>query len=158
MSSSSKLDLQHSTAHGTSGFSQREHARTVPTVLLADDHIELLQAVARMLEGNFEVVATAKDGRRALELAHNLSPDVLLLDISMPLMNGIEAALHLKEEGSSAKVVFLTVHDDRDFVEAAMSAGALGYILKQRLAADLILGLKTVLDGDTFVSSSTILQ
>jgi len=111
-----------------------------------------------MLEGKFEVVATAKDGRRALELAHNLSPDVLLLDISMPVMNGIEAALHLKEEGSSAKVVFLTVHDDRDFVEAAMSAGALGYILKQRLAADLILGLKTVLDGDTFVSSSTILQ
>ena len=88
----------------------------MPTVLLADDHIELLQAVARMLEGKFEVVATAKDGRRALELAHNLSPDVLLLDISMPVMNGIEAALHLKEEGSSAKVVFLTVHDDRDFV------------------------------------------
>src|SRR5207247_7645920 len=85
VSSSSKLDLQHSTAHGTSGFSQREHARTAPTVLLADDHIELLQAVARMLEGKFEVVATAKDGRRALELAHNLSPDVLLLDISMPV-------------------------------------------------------------------------
>src|SRR5207247_246081 len=75
------------------------------------------------------------------------------------LRNWICSTQPLTEQvASSAKVVFLTVHDDRDFVEAAMSAGALGYILKQRLAADLILGLKTVLDGDTFVSSSTILQ
>ena len=135
-----------------------KHATSVPTILLADDHVELLQTVAQMLEGKFKVVGTAEDGRSALELVHNVYPDLLIVDVAMPIMDGIEAALHLREENSLTKVLFLTVYDDGDFLEAAMSTGALGYVLKQRLATDLIPGVWKVLKGDTFVSASANLQ
>lgn len=131
---------------------------TVPRVFLADDQEEMLQTVTQMLEGEFQVVGTAENGMRALELVPSLSPDILVLDISMPVVNGIEVACLLKGSGLAAKVIFLTVHSDPDFVEAAMSAGALGYVLKPCLASDLVPAIWAVLEGNTFVSPTMHLE
>src|SRR5437868_6427680 len=98
---------------------------TTPRILLADDQEEMLQTIALTVGDQFNVIGTAENGARAVELATKLSPDVLVLDVSMPLVNGIEAASRLKELGSRARIVFLTVNEDPDFVEAALCAGAL---------------------------------
>jgi DNA-binding NarL/FixJ family response regulator len=122
-------------------------------ILLADDQREILQTAMRLLENEFEVVAAVANGELAIEAAARLAPDLIVLDISMPVLNGIEAACRLKESGSRAKVVFLTVHEDPVLVEAALSAGARGYVLKQRLATDLIPSIRQVLDDFIFVSA-----
>jgi DNA-binding NarL/FixJ family response regulator len=142
------------TQRKTGALAKEDTAVTTPRVFLADDQEEMLQAVAQVLEGQFKIVGTAEDGERAFELAPSLSPDVLVLDISMPVMDGIEVALRLRNQGSKAKVVFLTVHDDTDFVQAAMSAGALGYVLKPCLTTDLVPAIWKALEGRTFVSPS----
>ncbi len=111
-------------------------------VLLADDHEAMLDRVARLLAAECDVVGTATDGQQALEAAQDLKPDVLVLDISMPVMNGIETAHRLKEAGSETRIVFLTVHDDPDFAREALEAGALGYVIKQRIASDLVAAIK----------------
>lgn len=126
----------------------------VPRVLLADDQEEMLQALVEMLEDEFQIVGTAENGTRVLELAPRLAPDIVVLDISMPVLNGLEAAFRLKEQCSAARVVFLTAHADPDLVEAAMSAGALGYVVKSCLATDLVPALWRALAGKTFVSPS----
>jgi CheY-like chemotaxis protein len=151
-----KTDQRHPiTQRKTRVLARKNTAVTTPRVFLADDQEEMLQTVAQVLEGQFKVVGTAEDGERAFELAPSLSPDVLVpRDISMPLMDGIEVALRLRNQGSKAKVVFLTVHEDTDFVEAAMSAGALGYVLKPCLATDLVPAIWKALGGNTFVSPS----
>ena len=125
-----------------------------PRILLADDQEEMLQALVEMLEDEFQIVGTAENGTRVLELTPRLAPDIVVLDISMPVLNGFEAALRLKEQCSAARVVFLTAHEDTDLVEAAMSAGALGYVVKSCLATDLVPALWQALAGRTFVSSS----
>jgi DNA-binding NarL/FixJ family response regulator len=125
---------------------------TLPRIFLADDQVEMLQTVAQILEPDFNLVGTAQDGQRVLQLVPGLFADILVLDICMPLMNGIEVARHLKEDGSAARVVFLTGNDDADFIEAAMSAGALGYVFKPRLATDLIPAIWNAMEGRTFVS------
>ena len=108
------------------------------SVLLADDHEEFLAAVVRHLQPHFEIVRTVGNGQLLLDEATRLTPDVVVLDISMPVMNGIEAARRLKAAGSPAKIVFLTVHADLDYVRAALGSGAVGYVLKSELAADLL--------------------
>jgi DNA-binding NarL/FixJ family response regulator len=135
-------------------FANEVTAMSMPRVFLADDQEEIRETVALVLDGEFQVVGTAADGRRALELAPKVAADVLVLDISMPGMNGIEVASHLREEGSSAKVVFLTIHDDPDLVDAAMSTGALGYVLKGLLATDLVPAIWKAIEGRTFISHS----
>jgi len=120
--------------------------------LLADDQQEMLKAVARLLEDEFDVIAAVTNGERVIEAALRLAPDLLVLDISMPVLNGIEAAASLKESGSRAKVIFLTVNADPDIVEMALSIGALGYVLKPHLAADLIPAIRQVLQDRVFVS------
>ena len=127
---------------------------TAPQVLLADDQEEILRTVALILGDEFDIVGLAENGLRAVDLATRLSPDVLVLDISMPVVNGIEAACYLKELGSPARVIFLTVHSDPEFVEAALSAGALGYVLKPSLATDLVPAIWAVMQGRTFISLS----
>jgi DNA-binding NarL/FixJ family response regulator len=127
---------------------------TAPQVLLADDQEEMRRTVALILGTEFEVVGWAENGLRAVDLATRLSPDVLVLDISMPVVNGIEAACYLKEHGSSARVIFLTVHSDPEFLEAALSTGALGYVLKPCLATDLVPAIWAVMQGHTFISPS----
>jgi len=129
-----------------------------PRVLLADDNEEMRRVIAGLIEGEFHVVGMASDGSQLSELVSGLSPDILVLDISMPLVNGIEAALRLKRTGSTAKVVFLTIYKDPDFVEAAMSAGACGYVLKACLVTDLLPAMREALGGGTFVSPDVRLQ
>ena len=124
----------------------------MPRVVVAEDQELMRHAIAKILQGRFTLVGTADNGRLAIELAQALNPDVLVLDISMPTLNGIEAASHLKEIGSTVSMVFLTAHDDFDFVEAAFSAGALGYVLKQFLATDLIPAIWAAIHGQSFVS------
>ena len=131
---------------------------TGPRVVLADDQPEMLQTIAFTIRDECDVVGTAENGRAAIELATKLSPDVLVLDICMPVVNGIEAACRLKELGSLARVIFLTVHADPEFVEAALSAGALGYVLKQSLATDLVPAIWVVTQDDVFISPSVQLQ
>jgi DNA-binding NarL/FixJ family response regulator len=123
-------------------------------VLLADDHEDFLAAVVRHLEPQVEVVKAVGNGQALLDEAARLEPDVIVLDISMPVLNGIEAARKLKAMGSLAKIVFLTVHADSDYVRAALGTGALGYVLKSELASDLLPCLKEVLVGRSFVSAS----
>jgi len=121
-------------------------------VLLADDHPSFLAVAKRLLEPEFEVVKTVRNGEALIDEAAKLTPDVIVLDISMPKLNGIEAARQLKAAGSTAKIVFLTVHEDLDYVRGALAAGAHGYVIKPRLASDLLPALREVLASGRFVS------
>jgi DNA-binding NarL/FixJ family response regulator len=123
-------------------------------ILLADDHKGMRDRVVRMLEREFEMLEPVNDGRALLDAASNLNPDVCLIDISMPVINGIEAAVQLKESGSKSKIIFLTIHEDPDFLVAALNVGASGYVVKPRMASDLRAAIKEVLAGRTFISSS----
>ena len=123
-------------------------------ILLAEDHKEMRERVVRLLEPEFEVVGAAEDGLALLEAARRMRPDVCVLDISMPRMSGIEAASHLRERAPLVKVVFLTVHEDPDFVHAALATDALGYVLKSRMASDLGPAIREALAGRLFVSPS----
>ena len=125
-------------------------------ILLADDHKEIRDKVRRYLEADFNVLDAVGDGRALLDAAARLNPDVCLLDISMPELNGIEAAIQLKENGSKAKVIFLTVHEDMDFAQAALKTGASGYVIKRRMASDLRRAVKEALAGRIFISSSVV--
>jgi len=124
-----------------------------PRVVLADDQKEIFQSVALTLGNAFSVVGTAENGQGAVDLATRLSPDVLVLDISMPVQNGIEAACQLKALGSATRVVFLTVNTESEFLEAALFAGARGYVLKQSLASDLVPALWAAINGGIFISA-----
>lgn len=122
-------------------------------VLLADDAPEMLDTVARLLCDDFVIVGSARNGEEALEAAASLAPDLVLLDISMPRLNGIQVASRLQTSGCRAKVIFLTAHEDRDYIEAAFSVGALGYVLKSRAATDLVPAAKEALREHRFTSS-----
>jgi DNA-binding NarL/FixJ family response regulator len=123
------------------------------TVVLADDHEDFLSLERRLLEPEFEVVQCVRDGRAAVEAAAQLEPDLLVLDLSMPVLDGIAAARSLLASGSRARVVILTVHGDPDYARAALAAGALGYVVKFRLASDLLPALRGALAGRSFLSS-----
>lgn len=127
-------------------------------ILLADDHHEMLKRVTNLLEDKFVILATVENGRRVIEAALNLDPDLIVMDISMPVLSGIEAAHHLKDSASRAKIIFLTVHEDPVFMTAAASAGALGYVLKHRLFTDLIPAIHEVLQGHLFASQPVSIQ
>ncbi len=121
-------------------------------VILVDDHEAMLDRIAKQLITGCDVVGTATDGRQALEAARDLKPDVMVLDISMPVMNGIETARRLREAGAKTRIVFLTVHDDPDYAREALESGALGYVIKTRIASDLMAAINEVHAGGTFVS------
>jgi DNA-binding NarL/FixJ family response regulator len=121
--------------------------------LLADDHKEMRDNVVRLLEREFEILDPVEDGRALLEAASKLKPDVCLLDISMPIVNGIEAATKLRERGATAKIIFLTIHEDPDFVQAALKTGASGYVVKRQMGSDLCTAVKEALAGRIFISS-----
>jgi DNA-binding NarL/FixJ family response regulator len=123
-------------------------------ILLADDHKEIRDKVKRYLEAEFNVIDAVENGRALLEAAARLDPDICLLDISMPVLDGIETANQLKASGSRAKVIFLTVHEDSDFLQAALKSGASGYVIKRRMASDLRPAVKEALAGRIFISSS----
>ena len=122
-------------------------------VLLADSNRQVLEYVREFLSGNgCEVVGTVTGGQAAVDAAAQLVPDVLVLDVSMPILNGIQAARRSLGANASIKIVFLTVNKDPDTCRAAMETGASGYVLKPRLASDLIPAIKLANDGRRFVS------
>ena len=125
-------------------------------ILLADDHKEIRDRAVRLLEPEFEVVGAVSDGNALVRVSAQLKPDVCIIDISMPYLNGIEAAIKLRENGSEARIVFLTVNEDSDFVRAALKTGALGYVVKSRMASDLCLAINGAIRGQLFVSPSCI--
>ena len=112
----------------------------------------MLDSLVGLLSGEFEVVATVTDGLSAVTKAGLLEPDLLVLDISMPGLNCIAAAVRLKESGSTAKVVFVTNLHDREFVQESLALGEIGFVVKDRLVADLLPAIRKVLAGQSFVS------
>ncbi|OGK08343.1 MAG: hypothetical protein A2Y63_04265 [Candidatus Riflebacteria bacterium RBG_13_59_9] len=125
-------------------------------VLLADDHDLVLHKVGRLLDGEFDVIGKVRDGQALIDAAEWLRPDLLIVDISMPIMGGIEAAHRLMESGSKTKIVFLTVHEGSDLIGEALATGALGYVIKSRLASDLIAAARAALAGRLFISPSSL--
>lgn len=123
-------------------------------LLLAEDHKEMREMIARLVEREFEVVGAVADGQALLEAESRLKPDVCVIDISMPILNGIEAVNLLRQSRSNAKIIFLTAHAHRAFLAAALEAGALGYVLKPRMASDLLLAIREAMSNHLFISPS----
>ena len=123
-------------------------------VLVADDHKAMLDNLVRMLSSEFDVVAAVGDGGSVVTEAARVHPDLLVLDISMPVMGGIAAADRLKAAGSLAKVIFVTMHHDREFVQESSALGVVGFVVKDRLVSDLMPAIHSVLAGQPFVSAS----
>jgi len=144
----------------TSGFrpSDPDREQSRPTVVVADDHRRMLDAVSTLLADDFRLVAAVTDGRQAVEAVNRLEPDVVVLDITMPELDGFRTAQALRKAGSRAEIVFLTLHDADDYVEAALRSGAKGYVMKARMEADLPSALRHALSGRRFLPSLTSLS
>ena len=123
-------------------------------VVLADDHREMIAKVRAVLGDEFEILEAAENGSQAVSAVLALDPDVLVTDISMPLLNGLQAARSIQKTNPRVKIIFLTIHEDRDFIAAAFSAGATGYVTKRRLSTDLVYAIREALKGHSFVSNS----
>ncbi|HXJ13746.1 MAG TPA: response regulator transcription factor [Candidatus Limnocylindrales bacterium] len=121
-------------------------------ILLADDHPQFLQFVEGLLGPTFEIVGIVGEGHALLEAGLILNPDIIVTDISMPVMNGIEAVDQLRKANCTSKIIFLTVHSDPDFVRACLAIGASGYIFKPRVAIDLLAAIREALAGHLFIS------
>jgi DNA-binding NarL/FixJ family response regulator len=121
-------------------------------ILIADDHTLMLEGFRLMLEPEFEMVGSVEDGQALLTAAKRLKPDIIVLDISMPLLNGIDAARQLSKLLPSTKLVFVTMHADADFVTEAFRAGASGYLLKRAAASELLTAIREVVLGRQYVS------
>jgi|SRR6185503_13179413 len=127
-------------------------------LLIAEDNIGIRAKVVSTLEVEYSIVGAVGDGQELLDVESTCKPDVIILDISMPTMNGIEAATKLRQRGSTAKIVFLTVHEEPDFLKAATAVGALGYVIKSRLANDLRFAVNEAMAGRRFISPSINVQ
>jgi len=127
-----------------------------PRILVADDHRALLERTTVLLGTSYDVVGTASNGRELVAEAIRLDPDVIVLDITMPVMDGIDAARELRVRGIRARLVFLTIHDEEEFVRACLDQGGKGYVLKVHMKAHLIPAIEAALMGCTFVSSACI--
>jgi DNA-binding NarL/FixJ family response regulator len=123
-----------------------------PRVLLADDHKIILDGLRGVLEPEFEIAGTVTNGRDLVEQARALQPDVVVADISMPLLNGIEAVRQMAESGCKAKIVFLTMHPDPTYATRALEAGGSGYVLKHSASDELVTAIHHVLRGETWIS------
>jgi DNA-binding NarL/FixJ family response regulator len=122
-----------------------------PRILVADNHPALLRATSALLSAQFDVVGTVADGESLVSKAVSLCPDVIVADITLPVLSGIEAAHRLRESAPSAKIVFLTIHSEQQFVDACMAEGALGYVLKPQMRAHLIPAICAALAGESYI-------
>lgn len=123
-----------------------------PRILLADDHPMVLEGVAKILEDHVDIVGKVEDGRALISAAKELKPDVVVMDISMPLLNGFEAARQLKKLVPTPKLIFLTMHADTTYANEAFEAGASGYLLKRSAASELTKAIRTVTRGRTYLT------
>ena len=121
-------------------------------VILADDHKIVLEGLKNLLKPEFDLVATVEDGRALLKAQKQLNPDVIVADISMPLLNGIEAVRQIKKADPHVKVVFLTMHPDVTYAAEAFEAGASGYVLKHSASSELVNAINDALKGRTYVT------
>jgi DNA-binding NarL/FixJ family response regulator len=125
---------------------------TRPRILMADDHLMLLEAFKALLEPDFEVVGTVTDGRALLEEFSRLNPDVVLLDVAMPLLNGLDAGRQLKAQRRSVKLIYLTMNPDPDLAGEALRLGASGYVLKSSAAQELKQAIHEALRGRSYIT------
>jgi DNA-binding NarL/FixJ family response regulator len=122
-------------------------------LVLADDNPEVLETLTDMLQPDYIVAGAFSDGLSVLQQIGALKPDVIILDISLPDITGFEVVRQLKKNGTSAKVIFLTVHENIDFVRAAFDLDAAGYVFKSRISSDLIEAINIICDGGRFSSA-----
>jgi DNA-binding NarL/FixJ family response regulator len=125
---------------------------TRPRIVIADDHQILAEGLRGLLEPEFEVVGVVADGRELVAAAKKHGPDVIVADVTMPSLNGIDAAVQLRDVGVKAKVVFLTMHRDVSYARRAMEAGAAGFVLKHSVASELVTAVREALKGRTYVT------
>ena len=123
-----------------------------PRVILADDHVIVAQGIGRLIAEVADLLAVVNDGRQLVESARTLRPDIVVSDMTMPLMSGLDAMRELKAEGSSARFIFLTIHTDARLAAQALRAGASGYLLKQAAGEELLEAIRTVMDGRTYLT------
>jgi DNA-binding NarL/FixJ family response regulator len=123
-----------------------------PRVLLADDHRLVAEGMKSLLSAEFELVGVVEDGRALVEAARKLRPDVIVADITMPHLNGIDALAQLKQDDEQVRVVFLTMHPEVAYARRALEAGALGYVLKHSAPSELIAAIRAALDGKTWLT------
>jgi DNA-binding NarL/FixJ family response regulator len=123
-----------------------------PRILLADDHTLVLDGFRKLLEEQYEIVGVAEDGRTLLQKARELQPDIVTLDISMPQLNGIDAARKLKKSFPRIKLIFVTMHADPAYVNEAFKAGASGYLLKRSAGSELLQAIQSAIDGQCYVT------
>jgi len=123
-----------------------------PRVVIADDHVLVVEGLRRILETECEIVGAVEDGRSLLRIAAELKPDIVLLDISMPQLNGVEAARRLRKTLPAAKLIFVTMHADATYVTGAFRAGASGYVLKRCASMELVSAIHEVLNGRTYIT------
>ena len=123
-------------------------------VLLVDDNGEMLTDLRDELSAEFEIAGTADSGEEAIRAVLRLDPDVIVLDITMPVMNGLQVASSLRDMHRRTKILFLTIHEEPEYISAAFSVGACGYVTKRRLASDLALAIREVSVGRNFLSPS----
>lgn len=121
-------------------------------LLLADDHVMFSEGLRSLLRDEFELLGTVTTGKELVESTLTLKPEVILVDISMPVLNGFDAVREIRKRGSEAKVIFLTMHDDAMLVGEALRCGASGYILKQSAGEELVNAIREVAQGNNYIS------
>jgi DNA-binding NarL/FixJ family response regulator len=126
--------------------------RNVPRILIADDHTLVAEACKKLLEADYEVVATVSNGRALVRAVAELRPHLVIVDVSMPLLNGLDAAQQCKELLPAIKVIFLTMNHDADLAAEAFRRGASGYLLKTCAASELVIAVREVLRGKSYLS------
>jgi DNA-binding NarL/FixJ family response regulator len=129
-----------------------------PRAIFADDNAQFLDHTVQVMAGECQIVGTACDGPSALDLVERLHPDLVVLDITMPILDGLDVARQLRANGIQTTIIFLTVHDDPDYLREALAVGAMGYVVKHRLVSDLPQAIRDVLAGRRFVSASPNLK
>ena len=148
----SEGDESMTTSEQTGTLPLSSEASQRPRLVIADDHVLLLDGLKRLLENEFDLVATATDGYAAVAAAEQSRPDVVLIDIGLPLLNGLEAARQIRRALPQTKIIFVTMQTERIYVEEAFRAGGSGYVLKQAAATELLKAIETVLSGERYIS------
>jgi DNA-binding NarL/FixJ family response regulator len=121
-------------------------------ILLADDHVLVAEGIQKLLEPEYELVGIVADGRALVAAAAKLQPDIVVVDISLPLLNGLDASQQLKKHNPNLKIIVLTMHSEPNFVTQAFRVGVSGYVLKQSVGSELVQAIREVVKGRTFVS------